>query len=97
MGLLEQIAAAAIRKRIISGLRDTCPERLREPLETLLADPSAISAIQTYAMAAMKNKEKITTAGLLALEFSQSIATLLQENPALVRFLSAAAASMQKK
>ncbi len=97
MGLLEQLAAAAIRNRMLAALRDRCPAPLKEPLENLLSDKDAVSAIQQLATAAHAGKAEVTAESLLALPFSEATATHLQENPRLVKFLVMAAASLQKR
>ncbi len=97
MGLLEQIAAAAIRNRMVAALRERCPEPLREPLEQLLADKDAVAAIQQLATAAHAGKVEVTPDALMGLPLSGATTTLLQENPRLVKFLVMAAASLQKR
>ncbi len=96
MGLLEQIAAAAIRNRIIAGLRDNCPAQLKEPMEKLLADKDAVAAFQKLATDARAGKASVTAESIAALPLSEATATLLQENPRLVKFLVMAAARMMK-
>ncbi len=97
MGLLEQIAAAAIRNRIISGLRENCPAPLKEPMESLLADKEAVAAFQQLATDARAGKAEVTVESISTLPLSEATATLLQENPRLVKFLVMAAARMMKK
>ncbi len=96
MGLLEQIAAAAIRNRIISGLRDNCPSQLKEPMDKLLADKDAVAAFQKLATDARAGKAEVTVESIMALSLSAATSTLLQENPRLVKFLVMAAARMMK-
>ncbi len=96
MGLLEQIAAAAIRNRMVAALRDRCPAPLKDALESLLADKDAVSAIQQLATAAHAGKAEVTPETLLALPFTEATAALLQDNPRLVKFLVMAAAALQK-
>ncbi len=97
MGLLEQLAAAAIRNRIISGLRENCPTQLKEPMEQLLADKDAVAAFQKLATDARAGKAEVTVESITALPLSEATATLLQENPRLVKFLVMAASRMMKK
>ncbi len=97
MGLLEHIAAAAIRNRMVSALRERCPAPLKEPLETLLGDKDAVSSIQQLATAAHAGQAEVTAESLLALPFSAATAALLQANPQLVTFLVIAAAALQKR
>ena len=97
MGLLEQIAAAAIRNRMVAALRDRCPAPLKDKLEALLADKEAVAAIQQLATAAHAGKAEVTAESLLALPFAESTATLLQETPRLVKFLVMAAAALQSR
>ncbi len=96
MGLLEQIAAAAIRNRIIAGLRENCPAQLKEPMEALLADKDAIAAFQKLATDARAGKAEVTVESISALPLSEPTSTLLQEHPRLVKFLVMAAARMMK-
>ena len=97
MGLLEQIAAAAIRNRMVAALRDRCPDSLKDELETLLADKDAVAAIQQLATAAHAGKAAVTQETLLALPLPEATATLLQGNPRLVQFLVMAAAALQPR
>lgn len=87
MGLLEQLAAAAIRNNVISTLRSNCPVDLRDSLEKLLGDKEAITAIQNLVMSAMKNPATLTVDAVMSLPFGESTAALLAENSALVEFL----------
>ncbi len=97
MGLLEQIAAAAIRNRIIAGLRDNCPGPLKEPMEKLLADKDAVAAFQKLATDARAGKAEVTVESITALPLAKATAALLQENPRLVKFLVMAASRLTKK
>ncbi len=97
MGLLEQIAAAAIRNRIVAGLRDKCPAPLKEALEQLLADKDAVAAFQKLATDARAGKAEVTPETIMALPLSEATASLLQATPRLVKFLVIAAAALQKK
>ncbi len=97
MGLLEHIAAAAIRNRMVSALRERCPAPLKEALETLLGDQEAVTAIQKLATAAHAGQAGVTAESLLGLPLAPATATLLQQNPPLVTFLVAAAAALQKR
>lgn len=87
MGLLEQLAAAAIRNNVISTLRSNCPADLKNALETLLADKDAITAIQNLVMGAMKNPDSLSAQAVMALHFGEDTAALLAETPALVDYL----------
>lgn len=87
MGLLEQLAAAAIRNNVISTLRSNCPQELTGALEELLADKDAINAIQGLVMGSMKNPALLTKAAMLNLPFSETTATLLAETPSLADYL----------
>ncbi len=97
MGLLEQLAAAAIRNRMLAALRERCPEPLKPQLESLLADKDAVAAIQQLATAAHAGKAEVNVENLMALPFSEATARLLQETPRLVKFLVMAAAALQKR
>ena len=97
MGLLEQIAAAAIRNRMLAALRERCPEPLKDALESLLADKEAVNSIQQLATAAHAGKAEVTQESLLALPFSEGSAKLLAENTGLVTFLVTAAAALRKR
>ncbi len=97
MGLLEQIAAAAIRNRMIAALRDKCPAPLKEPLENLLADKDAVAAFQKLATDARNGKAEVTAESIMALPLSDATTALLQQTPRLVKFLVVAAAALQKK
>ncbi len=97
MGLLEQLAAAAIRNRMVAALRDKCPGPIKEPLEQLLADKDAVAAFQKLATAAHKGEAEVTAEAIMALPLAPETASLLQEKPRLVKFLVVAASALQKK
>lgn len=46
MGLLENLAAVAIRNKVIAILKQNCPSNLQSMLEQLLSNKEAITAIQ---------------------------------------------------
>lgn len=87
MGLLEQLAAAAIKKTVIATLRGSCPTHLQTQMEQLLGDAEAISQIQNFIMASMKNPAGITPEAICSLNYSQETTQLLAHTPELVQFL----------
>lgn len=97
MGLLEQLAAAAIRNNVISTLRANCPADLQESLEQLLADKEALNAIQGLVMGAMKNPSALTPEAIKALPFSESTAALLTKVPVLADYLVETALAKMKR
>ncbi len=96
MGLLEQIAAAAIRNRMIAALRERCPAPLQEALESLLADKDAVAAFQKLATDARNGQAEVTAESILALPLSEATSALLQATPRLVKFLVIAAAALKR-
>ena len=46
MGLLQNLAAVAIRNKVMGNLRGNCPAGIKEQLETLLAHKEAVGIIQ---------------------------------------------------
>ncbi len=96
MGLLEQIAAAAIRNRMIATLRERCPTPLQEALESLLADKDAVAAFQKLATDARNGQAEVTEESILALPLSEATSALLQATPRLVKFLVIAAAALKR-
>ena len=97
MGLLEQLAAAAIRNNVISTLRANCPGSLSDALEQLLADKEAITAIQGLVMGAMKNPDTLTREAFANLPFSTGTADLLKNTPELIDYLRTTALSKLKR
>ena len=97
MGLLEQLAAAAIRKNVISSLRSACPDELKEPLEKLLADTPAVNAIQGLVMGAMKDPSLLSRDAFASLPLEPATADLLNNTPGLINFLRRTALSKLKK
>ena len=87
MGLIQNLAAIAIRNKVVGALREQCPESLKEALEVLLADKAAIAAIQSLVGANLKNPAGITEAAILGLEMPQSSHDLLVATPDLVAYL----------
>ncbi len=87
MGLLENLAAIAIRSKVISALKENCPEPLQAPLAHLLADAKAVTAIQGLVASNLSNPAGITPQALLALPLPQDMRDLLENTPALVQYL----------
>ncbi len=94
MGLLEQLAAAAIRNRVVSELRQHCPEDEKNALEQLLASKEAVAGIQQFAMDARAGKVGVSEAALLALPLPEDTLALLQARPGLCAYLVRAAAAL---
>lgn len=88
MGLLQNLAAMAIRKKVVSALQANCPPSLKEALDKLLADSTAVAAIQNFVMANLKTPLSITPEALRNLELPPAIKTLFEETPKLVIYLS---------
>ncbi len=97
MGLLEQLAAAAIRNRVVAELRQHCPEGVKDALEQLLASKEAVSAIQQFAMDARAGKAAVSAEALLALPLPADALALLQGTPALAAYLVQAASALAPK
>lgn len=91
MGLLEDLAALAIRGQVIAALRADCPAELKDVLESLLSDAAAVAAIQGCVMQAMKSKSSLSAADITALSFSDAVQTLFAAHPALAEYLAATA------
>ncbi len=97
MGLLQNLAAVAIRNKVMSNLRANCPEGIRNELETLLGNKEAVSIIQGFVTEAMKNGGKIQAEAVTSLPFPAEIQTLLASTPKLVTYLVLAARMAGKK
>lgn len=93
MGLLQQLAAAAIRNKILAALRENCPTALREPLEALLANSEAVAAIQRFVSSALNHPEELRLEALLALPLPEESGNLLARHPELADYLLATARS----
>ncbi len=94
MGLLENLAAAAMRNRVVAELRQHCPEGIRSALESVIASKEALAAVQQFAMDARAGKVRVTQESLLALPLPQAISELLRANPTLVQYLVHAASAL---
>lgn len=88
MGLLQNLAAMAIRKKVVAALEANCPPSLKEPLTQLLADKAAVTAIQNFVMANLKDPAAITPETLKALEVPAPIKELFEATPRLLIYLS---------
>lgn len=88
MGLLQNLAALAIRKKVVAALEANCPPSLKEALAELLADKGAVTAIQNFVMANLKNHAAITPDALKGLEVSPAIKALFESTPRLLIYLS---------
>ncbi|MDO4750689.1 MAG: hypothetical protein Q4A24_01165 [Akkermansia sp.] len=93
MGLLQNLAAIAIRNKVVGALRENCPQELKEELEQLLADKAAVAAIQGLVGANLKNPAAITAAAMQKLDMPQASRELLDKSPALVDYLVRTAVS----
>lgn len=91
MGLLEDLAALAIRGQVIAALRAECPAALKDALEILLGDAAAIAAVQGCVMQAMKSKSALSADGIRTLGFSAPVQQVLAQHPELADFLAATA------
>ena len=97
MGLMEQLAALAIRKKVCATLRDNCPSDLKSGLEVLLADEKAVSAIQAILTAGMKNPLALRPDSLRTQLLGSGAAAALEKSPGLVDYLVETAASFLKR
>ncbi len=88
MGLLQNLAAMAIRKKVVAALQNNCPPSLKESLDKLLADGGAVSTIQNFVMANLKNPTAITPDALKQLDFSPATKELFDAVPKLAIYLS---------
>lgn len=88
MGLLQNLAALAIRKKVVAALEANCPPSLKEALATLLGDKDAVTAIQNFVMANLKNPAAITPDALKELALSPAIKALFESTPRLLIYLS---------
>ena len=88
MGLLQNLAALAIRKKVVAALEANCPPSLKEALAELLADNGAVTAIQNFVMANLKSPAAITPDALKGLEVSPAIKALFESTPRLLIYLS---------
>lgn len=88
MGLLQNLAAMAIRKKVVAALEANCPPSLKESLDKLLADNAAVTAIQNFVMANLKNPTAISPDALRELAFSPEIKALFEATPKLAIYLS---------
>lgn len=97
MGLLQNLAAIAIRNKVISGLRANCPADIKNDLETLLANKEAIDVIQNFVTAAMKSGDPIPPEAIANLPFPPDIRQLLQLTPQLLTYLTTSARMVGKQ
>lgn len=93
MGLLQNLAAVAIRNKVVGALKESCPDELKNALATLLEDKAAINVIQGLVGANLKNPAAINATAILGLEMPQSSKELLEATPALVDYLVRTAVS----
>ena len=77
MGLLQNLAAVAIRNKVMANLRANCPEGIKNELETLLGNKEAVSVIQKFVTDAMKGGGKIQAEAVTTLPFPAEIQELL--------------------
>lgn len=93
MGLLQQLAAAAIRNKILATLREHCPASLREPLEALLADGDTVATLQHFVSSSLNHPEALSLEALLALPLPKKAEEVLSRHPELADYLLATARS----
>ena len=87
MGLIQNLAAIAIRNKVVGALRAECPAELTEALESLLADKAAVAAIQGLVASHLKSPAGITEPAILGLDVPAASKDLLAATPALVSYL----------
>lgn len=97
MGLMEQLAALAIRKKVSGVLRDNCPVELKTALENLLGNEAAVNAIQGILTAGMKNPISLRPDSLKAQLLDSAAAATLQQFPGLTEYLVQTASSFLKR
>ena len=97
MGLLQNLAAVAIRNKVMGNLRANCPEGIKEQLETLLANKEAVGIIQKFVTEAMKGGGRIQAEAVTTLPFPAEIQQLLADTPKLVTYLVLAARMAGRK
>ncbi|MBQ8517854.1 MAG: hypothetical protein IJ498_09780 [Akkermansia sp.] len=97
MGLMEQLAALAIRKKVSATLRDNCPAELKSGLEELLADEGAVASIQQILTAGMKNPISLRPDSLKSQLLAGAAAAILEKCPGLVDYLVKTASSFLKR
>ncbi len=96
MGLLENIAKAAIRNNVLDTLRKNCPAGLAPVLEQLLADKEAVNGIQDWVASCFRNPDGITAEALLALPLPAAAKELLADHPELPAYLVSTALAKLK-
>lgn len=94
---MEQLAALAIRKKVSATLRDKCPSELKNGLEELLGNESAVSAIQKILTDGMKNPIYLRPDSLKSQLSASAAAAILQQFPGLLEYLVNTAASFLKR
>ncbi len=97
MGLLENLAAIAIRNKVIANLRANCPDTIKSELETLLANKEAVTTIQNFVTSAMKSGTPVKPDSVTTLPFPSDIQQLLANTPKLVTYLVMVARLAGKK
>lgn len=93
MGLLQQLAAVAIRNKVLAALRSHCPDSLKDDLEALLADAKAVDVIQHFVSSSLTHPESLTREALLSLPLPQEVGELLSHNRELTDYLLSTARS----
>lgn len=84
---MQKLAATAVRNRVISSLRQHCPEALRPYLEELLADAASMNVVESFVMAALKDRRLFTLDNLLALNLPKQTRQLFDSHPDLSAYL----------
>lgn len=97
MGLMEQLAALAIRKKVSATLRENCPAELKSALEELLGNENAVSAIQGILTAGMKNPISLRPDSLKSQLMESAASAVLQQFPGLLDYLVQTASSFLKR
>lgn len=87
MGLIQNLAAIAIRSKVVGALRAECPAELTEALEQLLADKAAVAAVQGLVAANLKSPAGITESAIMGLDVAADIKELFAATPELVAYL----------
>lgn len=97
MGLMEQLAALAIRKKVSAELREHCPAELKGGLEELLSDDAFVSSVQNLLSAGRKNPAALTPDYMKSQLMESAAAVILQKFPGLTEYLVQTATALLKR
>lgn len=97
MGLFQFISNILVGNKVISGLKNNCPDSIKPELQTLLSNKESVAIIRRFLIDTMKSGNKIQANSLTSLPFPTPIKEMLTATPKLATYIVLAIRMAGKK